>query len=125
MFEISKQLAFNNASSYLSNSIEVFSRNSIINRNIRIMKLYPSLELYCQYNTLKNIQDEFYDCICNNKPFINEENMYKMFCSILKDKEDKVAQFFSYTRKAHMYLMAEDLANYKRICPVLPNINLD
>ena len=50
--------------------------------------------------------------------------MYKMFCQILKDKEDKVTKFFSYNRKAHMYLMANDLSNYKRICPVLPDIDL-
>ena len=125
LFETSKKIAFNNNSCYLSNTLETYSRNTIINRNIRIMKFYPSLELYCKYNTLKNIQDEFYDCICNNKPLINEDNMYKMFCSILKDKEDKVAQFFSYNRKAHMYLMADNLDNYKRLCPVLPDIILD
>lgn len=123
LFEKSSQIAINNSNSYILNIAEPFSRNSIINRNIRIMQLHPNLEIYCQYNILKNIQDEFYDCICNNKPFINEENMYKMFYQILKDKEDKVAQFFSYKRKAHMYLMADDLSNYKRICPVLPNID--
>lgn len=123
LFEISKQIAFNNKCFYITNTVETFSSTSIINRNMRIMRLYPNLELYCQYNILKNIQNEFYNCICNNITIISEEAMYKMFCAILKDKEDKVSQFFSYTRKAHMYLLADDLSNYKRLCPILPDIS--
>ena len=87
------------------------------------MKLYPNLEIYCQYNILKNLQNEFYECICNNIPIPNQENMYRMFMQIINDNEDKISPFLSYNRKAHMYLLADNFNTYKRICPVLPEID--
>ena len=124
LIELSKKVGFINTSSYLCNNIEGFSRSSIINRDIRTMKLYPSLEVYCQYDILKNLQNEFYECFCNNSPLINSDNMYKMFMQIVKEKEDKISPFLSYNRKAHMYLLANDYSSYKRICPVLPDLDL-
>ena len=123
LIELSKKTAFVNMPAYHCKTAETFSNSSLINRDIRIMKLYPNLEIYCQYDILKNIQNEFYDAICNNKPLINADNMYKMFMQIVKEKEEKISPFLSYRRKAHMYLMADDLNTYKRICPVLPELS--
>ena len=125
LIELSKKIGYTNNTYYVSNKPEVFSSASLINRDIRIMKLYPNLEIYSQYDILINIQNEFYTSICNNKPLINQDNMYKMFMQIVKDKEEKITPFMNYIRKAHMYLMASNLDNYKRICPVLPEININ
>ena len=57
-------------------------------------------------------------------PVINGENMYKMFMQIINDNEDKIIPFLSYIQKAHMYLLANDYGNYKRICPVLPELEI-
>ena len=51
--------------------------------------------------------------------------MYKMFMQIVKEKEEKISPFMNYVRKAHMYLMADDFNTYKRICPVLPEIDVN
>ena len=50
LIELSKKIGFANVSAYLCNNVENFSRTSLINRDIRTMKLYPSLEVYCQYD---------------------------------------------------------------------------
>ena len=125
LIELSGKIAFTNNSSYICNKAETFSSSSLINRDIRIMKLYPNLEIYSQYDILINIQNEFYTSICNNKPLINSDNMYKMFMQIVKEKEEKISPFMNYVRKAHMYLMADDFNTYKRICPVLPEIDVN
>ena len=125
LVELSKKIGFVNISAYLCNSIETFSRTSLINRDIRTMKLYPNLEIYCQYDILKNIQNEFYEAFCNNIPLINSDNMYKMFMQIVNDKEEKISTFLNYKRKAHMYLLANNFDNYKRICPVLPELDIN
>lgn len=125
LIELSKKTAFVNIPAYHCKTAETFSSSSLINRDIRIMKLYPNLETYCKLDILKNIQNEFYDAICNNKPLINADNMYKMFMQIVKEKEEKISPFLSYNRKAHMFLMADDLNTYKRICPVLPELNIN
>ncbi len=125
LIELSKKIGFANVSAYLCNNVENFSRTSLINRDIRTMKLYPSLEVYCQYDILKNLQNEFYEAFCNNIPLINSDNMYKMFMQIVKEKEDKISPFLSYNRKAHMYLLADSFSSYKRVCPVLPDLDLN
>lgn len=125
LIELSKKIGFANVSAYLCNNVENFSRTSLINRDIRTMKLYPSLEVYCQYDILKNLQNEFYEAFCNNIPLINSDNMYKMFMQIVKEKEDKISPFLSYNRKAHMYLLADNFSTYKRVCPVLPDLDLN
>ena len=122
LFELSTKVAFTNNCLYICHSDEKFSRNSLINNSIRIMQLYPNLKVQCQYNILKNIQDEFYDCFCNNRVIENQENMYKMFIQIVNDSEEKISPFLSYIRKAHMYLLADNYMTYKRICPVLPDL---
>ena len=125
LIELSKKIGFANVSAYLCNNVENFSRTSLINRDIRTMKLYPSLEVYCQYDILKNLQNEFYEAFCNNIPLINSDNMYKMFVQIVREKEDKISPFLSYNRKAHMYLLADSFSSYKRVCPVLPDLDLN
>ena len=125
LIELSKKIGFANVSAYLCNNVENFSRTSLINRDIRTMKLYPSLEVYCQYDILKNLQNEFYEAFCNNIPLINSDNMYKMFMQIVKEKEDKISPFLSYNRKAHMYLLADNFSSYKRVCSVLPDLDLN
>ena len=125
LIELSKKIGFANVSAYLCNNVENFSRTSLINSDIRTMKLYPSLEVYCQYDILKNLQNEFYEAFCNNIPLINSDNMYKMFMQIVKEKEDKISPFLSYNRKAHMYLLADSFSSYKRVCPVLPDLDLN
>ena len=125
LIELSKKIGFANVSAYLCNNVENFSRTSLINRDIRTMKLYPSLEVYCQYDILKNLQNEFYEAFCNNIPLINSDNMYKMFVQIVREKEDKISPFLSYNRKAHMYLLADNFSSYKRVCPVLPELDIN
>lgn len=125
LFELSSKVAFTNNCLYICNLNETFSRSSLINNSIRIMQLYPNLKIQCQYSILKNIQDEFYECFCNNKVIENQENMYKMFIQIVKDNEERISPFLSYIRKAHMYLLADNYMTYKRICPVLPELSID
>lgn len=125
LIELSKKVGFVNISAYLCNNVETFSRTSLINRDIRTMKLYPNLDIYCQYDILKNLQNEFYEAFCNNIPLINSDNMYKMFMQIVNEKEEKISPFLSYKRKAHMYLIADDYNTYKRICPVLPELDVN
>ena len=48
--------------------------------------------------------------------------MYKMFLQIIDDNEERIIPFLSNVQKAHMYLLANDYTNYKRICPVLPEL---
>lgn len=122
LFGISTKVAYTNNNYYICSDEETFTRSSLINRDIRIMQLYPNLKLYCQYNILINIQSEFYNCFCNNIPVINSDNMYKMFLQIIDDNEEKIIPFLSNVQKAHMYLLANDYTNYKRICPVLPEL---
>ena len=125
LIELSKKIGFANVSAYLCNNVENFSRTSLINRDIRTMKLYLSIEVYCQYDILKNLQNEFYEAFCNNIPLINSDNMYKMFVQIVREKEDKISPFLSYNRKAHMYLLADNFSSYKRVCPVLPELDIN
>lgn len=125
LIESSKKIAFTNKPLYLCDTLETFLRSSLINRDIRIKKLYPNLDIYCQYDILKNIQDEFFYSFCNNVTLINADNMYNMFIQIVKEKEYKVIPFLSPIRKAHMYLLYNNLSNYKRLCPVLPELDLD
>lgn len=125
LIELSEKTAFLNAPLYTSKFIETFSSSSLINRDIRIMKLYPNLEIYCQYDILKNLQNEFYEAFCNNIPLINSDNMYKMFMQIVNEKEEKISPFLSYKRKAHMYLLADNFSSYKRVCPVLPELDIN
>ena len=125
LIELSKKIGFVNVSAYECNDIETYSSSSLINRDIRTMKLYPNLEIYCQYDIIKNLQNEFYNSFCNNIPLINADNMYKMFMQIVKDKEEKLSPFLNYNRKAHLYLLADDYSTYKRICPVLPELNFN
>lgn len=122
LFEISTKVAYTNNNYYICSDEETFTRSSLINRDIRIMQLYPNLKLYCQYNILINIQSEFYNCFCNNIPVINSDNMYKMFLQIIDNNEERIIPFLSNVQKAHMYLLANDYTNYKRICPVLPEL---
>lgn len=125
LIENSKKIAFTNKPLYLYNSIESFSSDELINRDLRIKRLYPNLDIYCQYDILKNIQNEFFYSFCNNVPLINADNLYNMFTKIVDEKEYKLVQFLSTVRKAHMYLLYNDLSSYKRLCPVLPELNLD
>lgn len=122
LFELSDKIACSNLPYYFNNELDNFARQDIINNDIRIMNLYPKLSIYCKYNILKNIQDEFYYSICNNVTLINFDNLYKMFTQIVKNNEEKLSPFLSNTRKAHMYLALDNFNIYKRICPVLPEI---
>ena len=122
LFDFITKVAYTNSNYYICSNEETFTRTSLINRDIRIMQLYPNLKLYCQYNILINIQSEFYNCFCNNIPVVNSDNMYKMFLQIIDDNEERIIPFLSNVQKAHMYLLANDYTNYKRICPVLPEL---
>ena len=125
LIELSKKIAYTSNPLYLCNSLEDFSNSSLINRDIRIKKLYPNLDIYCEYDILKNIQNEFFYSFCNNVPLINADNMYNMFIQIVKEKEYKIIPYLSTIRKAHMYLLYNSFSNYKRLCPVLPELDFD
>ena len=124
IFNDCSKIAFMNNSLYKLNVIsDVFPLNSVLNKDVKIMSTYPSLEIYCKCNIVKAIQNEFYNDICNNKPIPDESTLYEMFSKIVKSDEDDIVKFFSNVRKAHMYLLADNLDKYKIVCPVLPEID--
>ena len=86
------------------------------------MKLYPELSIYCKCNIVKEIQNEFYNCIINNKIIDDEKIIYDNFKKIVLEDGDDIVKFFGYVRRAHLYLLADDLKNYKILCPVLPEL---
>lgn len=116
------KIAFKNINLYDMKSPEEFSFNSVINKNLRIMKSYPNLSLYCKCNIIKTIQNEFYNSFVHNSPLEDEDKIYLLFKQTLQNNDDKIASYFSYIRRAHMYLLADDLEKYKMICPVLPEM---
>lgn len=122
IFEDCSKIAFLNSNLYNMNSPEVFSFNSIINKDLRIMKSYPSLALYCKCNIIKTIQNEFYNSFTHNTPIEDEDKIYLLFKQTLQDNDDKIASYFDYVRRAHLYLLAYDLKQYKIVCPVLPEL---
>lgn len=122
IFEECDKIAFKKISLYNMNSEDKFSFNSVINKDLRIMKSYPSLSLYCKCNIIKTIQNEFYSSFTNNLKLDDEDKIYLLFKQTLQDNDDKIASYFSYVRRAHMYLLADDLEEYKKVCPVLPEL---
>lgn len=124
IFEKCNKIAFMNKDLYkLSSQSEIFELKSILNRDIKIMNLHPELEVFCKCNIVKAIQNEFYNSICNNKIIADEQNLYEMFSKIVKNNDEDIIKFYSNIRKAHMYLLADNLKNYKILCPVLPELN--
>ncbi len=122
LIEYSSKVAFMNIYSYNIKNKEPFSFNLSLSKDLRLMKKYPNLSLYCKCNIVKSIQNEFYDSITNNKPIIDEDKLYLMFMQIVKENDDEILHFFSYIRRAHIYLLANDKNNYRMICPVLPDL---
>ena len=127
IFENSRKTAFFNESEYFlknqnDNDLDDMTSEKI-NTLIRLAKKYEDLKIYCKLNIVKLIQDEYYYSLVNNKPLINEENMYKLFVKIVNEDDSEIIPFLSYVRRAHMYLLANDIKNYKMICPVLPEIS--
>jgi len=122
IFEDCSKIAFLNDNLYNMNSTESFSFNSIINKDLRIMKSYPNLAIYCKCNIVKTIQDEFYNSFTYNIPIEDEDNIYLLFKQTLQDNDDKIASYFNYIRRAHLYILADDLKQYKMLCPVLPEL---
>ena len=122
LFEQSSRIAFLNNSEYLLTENDSFSFSSLLNKDMRIMKLYPNLETYCKLNIVKSIQNEYFDAFTNNRPLIDDDKIYNIFTKILKDNDYDIITFLSYIRRAHLYLLANDKNNYKIICPVLPDL---
>ena len=122
LFEQSSRIAFLNNSEYLLTENDSFSFSSLLNKDMRIMKLYPNLETYCKLNIVKSIQNEYFDAFTNNRPLIDDDKIYNIFTKILKDNDYDIIPFLSYIRRAHLYLLDNDKTNYKIICPVLPDL---
>ena len=122
LFEQSSRIAFLNNSEYLLTENDSFSFSSLLNKDMRIMKLYPNLETYCKLNIVKSIQNEYFDAFTNNRPLIDDDKIYNIFTKILKDNDYDIIPFLSYIRRANLYLLANDKNNYKIICPVLPDL---
>ena len=122
LFEQSSRIAFLNNSEYLLTENDSFSFSSLLNKDMRIMKLYPNLETYCKLNIVKSIQNEYFDAFTNNRPLIDDDKIYNIFTKILKDNDYDIITFLRYIRRAHLYLLANDKNNYKIICPVLPDL---
>ena len=122
IFENCAKVAFINNNLYNMNFSESFSFNSIINKDLRIMKSYPNLAIYCKCNIVKTIQDKFYNSFVHNVPVEDEDNVYLLFKQTLQDNDDKIASYFDYIRRAHLYILADDLKQYKMVCPVLPEL---
>lgn len=122
IFEDCSKIAFLNTNLYNMNSSEIHSFNSIINKDLRIMKSYPNLSLYCKCNIVKTIQNELYNSFTHNTSIEDEDKVYLLFKQTLHDNDDKIASYFDYVRRAHLYLLAYDLKQYKMVCPVLPEL---
>lgn len=122
IIESSRKIAFMNSKEYYQVEPEEYSFNSLLNKDLRLLKKYSDLEIYCKYNIVKSIVDEFYNDLSNNLPIIDENRLYQMFTKIIKEDESEIMPFFDYVRKAHIYLLANDLSNYKIVAPVLPEI---
>lgn len=123
LFEESDKTAFLNVNEYYQTEFEDFSLPTILNKDLRIIKKYPDLSIYCKYNIVKSIQYEFYNSLTNNLPIIDEDKLYSMFKKIILENENDIIPFFDYKKKAHLYILANDLNNYKIVCPVLPEID--
>ena len=122
LFEQCRKITFMNNDCYFLRSKEIYSLSSCLNKDLRIMKLYPELSIYCKCNIVKEIQNEFYNCIINNKTIDDEKIIYDNFKKIVLEDGDDIVKFFGYVRRAHLYLLADDLKNYKILCPVLPEL---
>lgn len=120
-----QKIAFNNSQLYLMNEKENYTFTSLINKDMRLLRTYPDLEIFCKCNIVKSIQNEYYDSIVNNRPLIDENNIYAMFTKIVKDSDTDIDPFLSSVRKAHMYLLYNDENNYRILCPVLPDIYIE
>lgn len=122
LVEKSSKIAFMNNECYYLRDFPLYPINSCLNRDIRLMKLHPELSLYCKCDIVRNIQNEYFDAISNNRPIIDDDRLYETFTKIVKDDDLDIARFFDYVRRAHLYLLANDKQNYKIICPVLPEL---
>ncbi len=122
LVEESSKIAFLNYPLYNMSVKENFSFNSLVNKDLRLMKTYPELAIFCKCNIVRSIQNEFFDAYTNNRPVIDEEKIYDMFIKLVDNDGDEIASFFENIRKAHMYLLANSKSNYKILCPVLPDI---
>ena len=123
LFEQCNKVALMNNDCYFLRNKLSFPLNFSLDKDLRIMKLYPSLSIYCKCNIIKEIQNYFYDCITNNKTIEDEEKIYDTFIKLVQSDGDKISSYFGNVRKAHLYLLADDLKNYKIVCPVLPDLN--
>lgn len=122
LVEKSSKIAFMNNECYCLRNKPVYPINSCLNRDIRLMRLYPDLSIYCKCDIIRNIQNEFFDAISHNRPIIDEDKLYDMLKKIVKENDLDISRFFDYIRKAHLYLLAHDKQKYKIVCPVLPDL---
>lgn len=122
LIEKSSKIAFMNNQCYYLKDFPIYPINSCLNRDIKLMKSHPDLSIYCKCDIVRNIQNEFFDSISNNRPMIDEDSLYNTFLKIVNNEDTDIANFFNYVRKAHLYLLANNKQNYKIICPVLPDL---
>lgn len=122
LVENSSKIAFMNNECYYLRDFPLYPINSCLDRDLRLMKSYPELSTYCRCDIVRNIQNEYYNAISNNKPIIDDDRLYETFTKILKENDLEISRFFDYNRRAHLYLLANDKQNYKIICPVLPEL---
>ncbi len=122
LIEKSTKIAFMNNECYYLRNFPIYPINSCLNRDIKLMKSHPDLSIYCKCDIVRNIQNEFFDAISNNRPMIDEDNLYSTFSKIVNNDDTNISKFFNYVRKAHLYLLANDKQNYKIVCPVLPDL---
>ncbi len=125
LVEKCQKVGFNNSKLYLMREKESYSFNSLINKDMRLLRTYPDLEIFSKCNIINSIQNEFYDAIINNRPPIDEDSSYEMFKKIIKDSDSDITPFLSPVRKAHLYLLYSDKNNYRILCPVLPDIYIE
>ena len=125
LFNLGTKIAFMNYQCYYLRKLPSYSFNSSINKDMKLMQLYPDLSIYCKCNIVRTIQNEYFDAITNNRPVFDDDRIYSTFTKIVNDNGDDIAPFFSYVRKAHMYLLANDKQNYRIICPILPDLSSD
>lgn len=122
LIEKSSKIAFMNNDCYYLRNTPIYPINSCLNRDIKLMKSHPDLSIYCKCNIVRNIQNEFYDAISNNRTIIDEDHLYNTFLKIVNSDDADISKFFNYIRKSHLYLLANDKQNYKIVCPVLPDL---
>lgn len=124
LFDMADKIAFMNYDCYFLRKKPDYPLNMVLEKDLKYMKLYSDLNIYCKNDIIKKILRHLYFSYTNNEQIDNESQLYDTFKKVVSEDGNKISQFLTDIQKAHMYLASNDLQNYKILCPVLPDPNL-